>query len=163
MAKPKRLDYSEFMGRFGWPVYEADSGVMEPPSPVAVVPELRVIEEAARRNCPSAFSKFLQQWLRKLGIEPPRGVFCPIRDKRRGRKEDPKSFQVYLWWLHEGKPKLSSTKLAKSYFGTQAYNRAGLDGQKKMIDQLRRSVERYELRRANERALIQPPGFRSPD
>jgi hypothetical protein len=146
MARPRRLDYSEFMERFGWKVYEpTDAKVMEPPFAPSMVRELRVLAEAARHNCPSAFSIFLQQWLQRHGIHAPDGVFRAVRLGKPGRREEETVLGIYTLWLCLGRPSLSSNQLAKAYCG-QAYASGNGAARKQMVDRLRRTVERYEQR-----------------
>lgn len=151
MAKSKRLNYHEFMRSFGWKAFEQGPpqgpGSMPPPgldrSMQTWVPELRVLAEAAKRNCPSAFSQFLQDWLRSVGIVPPEGVFKSISygNGRGGRNEDTKAMGIYLLWVVRGRPSLTSNKLAQEYYKT-AFAAAESDERKLMKDRLRRAVER---------------------
>jgi hypothetical protein len=154
MAKPKRIDFSEFMLRFGFNAQgeEPSRGIrptlirsVPPPdweqSIAQYFPDFRVMVEASRQNCPSAFSVYLQQWLQNLGIEPPPGVFTPIAYGKPGRKEDPNAIGIYVLWQVIGKPSLASTALAKEYY-KERYAQAALDERKRMVDRLRRTVER---------------------
>jgi hypothetical protein len=161
MAKAKRLGYEEFMGRFGWEAYDQDTPFMESPLHISSIPELRILVQAARHNCPDAFSIFLQQWLKSHGIEPPEGVFRPS-SRRRGRRESSEAFGIHLQWMIIGKPSLSSTKLAKAFYGG-AYNDADLPGRKEMIDKLRQAVERFEKRRQRQREWRGPRALTPPD
>jgi hypothetical protein len=161
MAKAKRLDFEEFMGRFGWEAYDQDTYFMEPPLHISAIPELRVLVQAARHNCPSAFSIFLQQWLKSHGIEPPEGVFRPS-GRRRGRPEGPEAFEMHLQWIIIGKPSLSSAKLAKAFYG-EAYYEADPPGRKEMIDKLRQAVERFQKRSHRQRQWRGPRALTPPD
>jgi hypothetical protein len=161
MPKSKTLDYEQFMGRFGWKAYDEDTRVMEPPLRVSSVPELRVLVQAARHNCPSAFSAFLQQWLLRLGIDAPEGVFRPIH-RRRGRPKDPEAGSIHLLWIAIGSPSLASTKLAKAYDG-DAYHAADAATRKEMVDRLRQAVERFEQRTTAQREWTSPKAFTPPD
>jgi hypothetical protein len=168
MAKCKTLPYSDFMGRIGWQVYEQGNGNTEPPLALSQVPELRILAEAALHNCPSAYSTFLQHWLRRIDLKPPDGVFKPIRYGTRGRKPDAEGDGIYLLWVAIGKPSLSSKKLATAHFGSARYAIAKPDKRKQMIDQLRQAVLRIEERsrcqgkRSGPSALT-PPGHAADD
>lgn len=162
MARAKKLNFEEFMGRFGWEAYDRGTRVMEPPLPASLIPELRVITEAARQGCPSAFSFFLQQWLKRHGIDPPEGVFQPIGRRRQGRPEAPDAFEIHLLWITIGKPSVTSTKLAKAYHG-DAYTNADAATRKEMIDRLRQAVTRYEQRISHERGWRRPRCLTPPD
>jgi hypothetical protein len=143
MKRSKSLGYSEFMQRFGWAAYNKEPSRVGPPG-LDHPPEIRVLLEAARHNCPSAFSQFLQKWLRHcLGVEPPLGVFKPIRYGKAGRPLDSATIGISLLWTAIGCPSLTSTKLAKEYYKDK-YATAAVDERKRMVDRLRRAVQRVE-------------------
>jgi len=153
MAKTKRLNYSEFMERFGWRAYRGEPGTSRMPPPgldslQIYVPELRVLAAAASQNCPSAFSHYLQRWLCNLGIKTPEAVFRPIRYGSPGLRGDPATDAIYILWIAIGEPSLTSTKLAKERYKA-AYSTAKVDERKRMVDRLRRAVERVQARASN--------------
>jgi hypothetical protein len=166
MANSKKLPYSEFMMRFGWDAYQRrpeEGGSMPPPrleeSIQQWTPEFRVLVEASKHNCPSAFSQFLQDWLLSVGVVPPEGVFKAISygSGKGGRKEDPKAIGIYALWIALGEPSVTSTKLAKAYYKAN-YTAAEVDERKRMVDLVRRAVERVMERQLT----VQPTKNRAP-
>jgi hypothetical protein len=105
----------------------------------------RMLRAAAKENSPGHFSLLLQLWLRRLGIEPPDGVFVPHRGS-------------------PGRPRKSSTESAYEKFQTlvtkswhmlaialdknEEYKQASPKKRKQIRDKHMKSVKREEQRRA---------------
>lgn len=156
--KPKTTSFVDFLD-CGMEVYEAAQAAygaragQRSPIPADVIAEIRRIpeivgmQEAARLNCPSAFSMLLQTFLATVGIEPPGGVFQKVRHGKPGRIEDPESARIYMLWVQVGG---SISKLAKAYYGDR-YKAAEVEERNQMVDRLRKSVERFKERREREK------------
>jgi hypothetical protein len=154
--KPPSLSYEVFFAKYAEEIYAEP--IAEPSFPPLLPPrflkhqlrniwELRAAALAARHNSPDAFGFLVRRFLREyLSIEAPEGsTFKPLSKPRRGRRSDPEAWNVYVRWLSLDMPSLTKKALAESYYGS-AYKSADLIERKRMIDRLRRTVERFNDR-----------------
>ena len=149
--KKAKLTFEEFQQRFGDELYDGQPGPGEPPwmPDTLFYAELRRrwpirwMAKAAEVDSPDAFLSMLKWWLTsKLGIDPPDGVFVR-HARKRGRPRSERLSDVWITWIVLEKPSLTSTTLAKAYYGKE-YHSANLPDRKRMIDRLRQSVLYYE-------------------
>jgi hypothetical protein len=111
-------------------------------------PFFQLLRAAARENCPDAYNIFLYQWLSRMGVAPPEGVFNDPRRKS-GRRRDRQTALIYEKWLALGRPTLGSRRLAFEIYGP-LFNKANSAERKQMVDRCRRAVERtIKLMRPN--------------
>ena len=101
---------------------------------------VRLLRAANKENSPKAYRELLEDWLIKLGVEPPEGVLLPSR-RRRGAPRKESTEQIYRIWLQNGRPEWSA--LAYDVFRVD-YTSADTKQRKKLRDRCCRAVKRYE-------------------
>jgi hypothetical protein len=115
-------------------------------------PFFQLLRAAARENCPDAYNIYLYQWLARMRVAAPEGVFKEPRG-RSGRRRNQQTTRIYETWLELGCPTLGSKKLAWAVFGP-SFTTASSVERKKMVDRCRRAVERtVQLMRLNSEQL----------
>lgn len=108
---------------------------------------IRMLEAAAREDCPEGCELALGLFLQKMGIEPPQPVSISW-PRPAGRPRSQKGSWIFMTWVRIGQPSVYSRKLAHAVYG-ETFTVADTRARKKMVDQCRRAVER-ELERRQE-------------
>jgi hypothetical protein len=101
---------------------------------------VRLLRAAKKENSPEAYRELLEDWLIRLGVEPPEGVFLPAR-RPRGAPRKESTEQIYRIWLQNGQPEWSA--LAYAVYRTE-YTKSDTKQRKKLRDRCCRAVRRYD-------------------
>jgi hypothetical protein len=64
---------------------------------------VRLLRAAVEEDCPEGYRELLEDWLIRLGVEPPEGVFIPHR-KSPGAPTKKSTVAIYRTWIGLGRP-----------------------------------------------------------
>jgi hypothetical protein len=103
---------------------------------------VRLLRAANEENSPEAYRELLEGWLIQLSVEPPEGVFAPVR-KKRGAPPKKSTEHICRVWLEHGRP--TWRVLAYLVYGAD-YTSANGDQRKKLRDRCRQAVARFRSR-----------------
>lgn len=103
-----------------------------------------MLKRAIDTRNPWAYSSILQVWLRKIGLDPPKGVFADVHSGAPGRpREDLQQFVAYLTWIEMGHPPDSS--VARKLIPEEWHK-----DHKKATDKIRNRRKRFQERFTND-------------
>jgi hypothetical protein len=105
---------------------------------------VRLLRAAAEDDCPEGYRELLEDWLIRLGVEPPDGVLIPRR-KLRGAPLKKSTEEIYRQWIGQERP--SWRELAYAIYQRE-YTAADTKQRKNLRDRCRRAVERHQERLA---------------
>jgi hypothetical protein len=108
---------------------------------------LRLLAAAKEENSPQAYREILEEWLIKLDVEAPEGVFIPRR-RSPGAPQKETTKQIYQTWLANNRPKPAALAVAvygQAYYGTTNHR-------KKLRQQCDKAVKRHEKQIATKSA-----------